>query len=132
MLHLLWILLGALGIAAVALGAYGSHGAAFADDYARELFEIALGFHFFHLAPLGLAALIGSLKPAAAWRAGFAALALLAGLTLFSGSLYLRALAINVPGLATIDLPLAPAGGFALMAGWAGLAWAGLGCLKRT
>lgn len=123
----LWILLGLLGIAAVALGAYGSHGAAFADDYAQGIFEIALRYHFFHLAPLGLAALIGSLKPEAAWRAGFAALLLLAGTLLFSGSLYLRAL-----DLATIDLPLAPAGGFALMAGWAALAWAGLGSLAKA
>ena len=126
-MRLLWILFGLLGIAGVALGAYGSHGAAFADDYARALYDTALRYHFFHLAPLGLAALIGSLQPAAAWRAGFAALALLAGMALFSGTLYLRAL-----DLAGIDLPLAPAGGFALMAGWAALAWAGLGCLKRS
>ena len=127
MMRILWIVFGALGIAAVALGAYGSHGAAFADDYAQDVFEIALRYHFFHLAPLGLAALIGSLRPEAAWRAGFSAVALLAGILLFSGSLYLRAL-----DLAEIGLPLAPAGGFALMAGWAALAWAGLGCLKRN
>ena len=126
MMRLLWIVFGLLGAGAVALGAYGSHGAAFADAYAADLFDTALRFHFLHLAPLGLAALVGSLAPGAAGRAALAAAALIAGMALFSGTLYLRAL-----GLADIDLPLPPAGGFALMAGWLLLAWAGLGSLAR-
>lgn len=128
MMRLLWIVFGLLGAGAVALGAYGSHGATFADDTAAGLFDTALRFHFLHLAPLGLAALVGSLAPRAGGRAGLAALALIAGMALFSGTLYLRAL-----GLAEIapDLPLPPAGGFALMAGWLLLAWAGLGSVTR-
>lgn len=125
-MRILWILLGLLGLGAVALGAYGSHGAAFADARAQDVFETALSYHFAHLAPLGLAALIGSLAPAAARRAGLAGLLLLAGMALFCGSLYLKAL-----GLAEITNPLAPAGGFTLMAGWLALAWAGLGCLAK-
>ncbi|WP_422369424.1 DUF423 domain-containing protein [Pelagibius sp.] len=121
-MRILWIVLGLLGLGAVALGAYGSHGAAFADARAQDVFDTALRYHFAHLAPLGLAALIGSLAPAAAWRAGLAAILLLAGMALFCGSLYLKAL-----GLAEITNPLAPSGGFTLMAGWLALAWAGLG-----
>lgn len=121
-MRILWILLGLLGLAAVALGAYGSHGAAFADSRAQAVFDTALSYHFAHLPALGLAALIGSLAPAAGRWAGVAAALFLAGMALFCGSLYLKAL-----GLAEITNPLAPAGGFTLMAGWLALAWAGLG-----
>jgi uncharacterized membrane protein YgdD (TMEM256/DUF423 family) len=125
-MRLLWILLGLLGLAAVALGAYGSHAAAFAEPRLQEIFETGLRYHFAHLPGLGLAALIGSLVPAAARRAGIAGGLFLAGILLFSGSLYLMAL-----GLADFTNPLAPTGGVLLMAGWLALAWAGLGTLRR-
>src|SRR3546814_20707974 len=76
---------------------------------------------------LGLAALVGSLAPAAARRAGIAAALFLAGTLLFCGSLYLKAL-----DLAALTDPLAPAGGFLLMAGWLALAWPGLGLIGRA
>src|SRR3546814_5671210 len=75
-----------------------------------------------HLPGLGLAALLGTLAPVAGRRAAITGALFLAGLLLFCGSLYLKAL-----GLAEITDPLAPAGGFLLMAGWLALAWAGLG-----
>ena len=124
-MRVLWILLGLLGLAAVALGAYGSHAAAFADASAQVVFDTAVRYHFAHLPGLGLAALIGSLAPASARRGGIAGVLFLAGLLLFCGSLYIKAL-----GLADITGPLAPAGGFLLMAGWVALAWAGLGAAK--
>jgi uncharacterized membrane protein YgdD (TMEM256/DUF423 family) len=124
-MRVLWILLGLLGLAAVALGAYGSHAAAFGDAGAQVVFETAVRYHFAHLPGLGLVALIGSLAPASARRAAIAGALLLAGILLFCGSLYLKAL-----GLADITNPLAPAGGFLLMAGWLALAWAGLGLLR--
>ena len=124
-MRLLWIFLGLLGLGAVALGAYGSHGTALAEDHARGLFDTALRYHFAHLPALGLAALIGSLAPTAAKRAGIAGALILAGMVLFSGPLYLKALA-----LAEITNPLTPTGGFLLMAGWLALAWAGLGIAK--
>ncbi|MEQ8357180.1 MAG: DUF423 domain-containing protein [Kiloniellaceae bacterium] len=120
-----WIILGLLGAAAVALGAYGSHAAAFAEPGQKGTFETALSYHFAHLPALGLAALIGSLAPASARRAALAGALLLAGLALFSGTLYLKAL-----GLAAVTDPLAPVGGFLLTAGWLALAWAGLGACK--
>ena len=120
-MRLLWILLGLLGLAAVALGAYGSHAAAFADARTQEIFQTGIRYHFAHLPGLGLAALIGSLVPDCRRRAAVAGGLFLAGILLFSGSLYLKAL-----GLADITLPLAPTGGILLMAGWLSLAWAGL------
>jgi uncharacterized membrane protein YgdD (TMEM256/DUF423 family) len=125
-MRFLWILLGLLGLAAVALGAYGSHAAVFADAAAQAVFETGVRYHFAHLPGLGLAALIGGLTPALARRAGIAGALFLGGMLLFSGSLYLKSL-----GLADITSPLAPAGGFLLMAGWLALAWAGLG-LQRA
>jgi len=124
-MRLLWILLGLLGLAAVALGAYGSHAAAFAEPRLQEVFATGIRYHFAHLPGLGLAALIGSLVPTAARRAGSAGGLFLAGIALFSGSLYLKAL-----GLADVTLPLAPTGGVLLMAGWLALAWAGLGIVR--
>jgi len=121
----LWILLGLLGLAAVALGAYGSHAAVFADTRAQAIFDTAVRYHFAHLPALGLAALIGGLMPAAARRAGIAGVLFLAGMLLFCGPLYLKAL-----GQADITNPLAPAGGFLLMAGWLALAWAGIGARR--
>ncbi|MGF1628900.1 MAG: DUF423 domain-containing protein [Kiloniellaceae bacterium] len=123
----LWILLGLMGLAAVALGAYGSHAAVFADDRAQAVFDTGIRYHFAHLPALGLAALIGGLAPATARRAGIAGALFLAGMLLFCGTLYLKAL-----GQADITNPLAPAGGFLLMAGWLALAWAGLGALSGT
>lgn len=124
-MRMLWILLGLLGLAAVALGAYGSHAAAFADERAQAVFETAVRYHFAHLPGLGIAALIGSLAPALARRAGVAGALFLAGILLFCGSLYLKAL-----GLADVTNPTAPSGGFLLMAGWLALAWAGLGLAR--
>lgn len=126
-MRLLWILLGLLGLAAVALGAYGSHAAAFAEPRLQEIFETGIRYHFAHLPGLGLAALIGSLVPAANRRAGVAAGLFLAGILLFSGSLYLKGL-----GLAEVTNPLAPTGGVLLMAGWLALAWAGLALRRKS
>jgi len=127
MVRILWILLGLLGLAGVALGAYASHGTAFADAYHQDVFEVAVRYHLAHLPALGLAALIGSLAPAMAKRAGMAGALFLAGMALFCGSLYLKGL-----GIADLTNPTAPAGGFLLMAGWLALGWAGLGILRRA
>jgi len=126
-MRILWILLGLLGLAAVALGAYSRHGTAFPDAYHQEVFQVAVHFHLAHLPALGLAALIGSLVPATAARAGIAGALILAGMALFCGSLYLRGI-----GVADMMGPAAPAGGFLLMAGWLALGWAGLGISRKA
>ncbi|MGD1880450.1 MAG: DUF423 domain-containing protein [Kiloniellaceae bacterium] len=130
-MRILWILLGLLGLAGVALGAYASHGTAFADAYHQDVFGTAVRYHLAHLPALGLAALIGSLAPATApnatRRAGIAGALILAGMALFCGTLYLKG-----AGIAELTNPTAPIGGFALMAGWLALAWAGLGIVRRA
>lgn len=109
----------ALLLAAVAAGAFGAHAAraALAPD-AMAVYQTAVQYHFWHA--LGLLA-VGSLllhRPddralaAAAWM-------LVAGIVLFSGSLYALAL-IGIRGFGYAT----PVGGVALLAAWATLAWA--------
>ena len=123
-MRVLWILLGLFGLAAVALGAYGSHGSAFADAARQDVFEVAVHYHLAHRPALGLAALIGSLAPTTARRAGIAGALFLGGMVLFCGALYLKGL-----GIAELTNPTAPIGGVLLMAGWLALGWTGLGTL---
>jgi uncharacterized membrane protein YgdD (TMEM256/DUF423 family) len=124
-MRILWILLGLLGLAGVALGAYAGHGNAFPDAYHQDVFEVAVRYHLAHLPALGFAALIGSLAPVVSRRAGIAGALTLVGMALFCGSLYLKGL-----GIADLTNPTAPTGGFLLMAGWLALAWAGLGIVR--
>ena len=89
--------------AAVALAAYAAHGA---DGQAQARLAQAAAFAFAH----GLA--LAALAPLAQRRRGLVALAaMLAGVTLFSGSLV---------GAALFGLPtaLAPFGGLLMIGGW--------------
>jgi uncharacterized membrane protein YgdD (TMEM256/DUF423 family) len=99
---------------AVGLGAFGAHGLkGRLDDYSISVYEKAVLYHFFHA--LGL--LIVSILPrvgaisqsAAAWVCGL----LLAGILLFSGSLYVLALS-GVKALGAVT----PLGGLAFLAAW--------------
>lgn len=105
-------LAGVLIALATVLGAAGAH--ALKDSLSPErldTFEVAVRYHFFHA--LGLLG-IGILMRLAASRAlSFAAASIVAGIVLFSGSLY--ALSFGAPkgfGLVT------PFGGLLLIAGW--------------
>lgn len=97
---------------AVALGAFGAHGLK-AMLAARDMlgaWEKAVLYQFVHaLALLALAFVPNVNRPAA--------MLLLAGVALFSGSLYLMALT-NVRSLGAIT----PLGGLCFLAGWAWLA----------
>jgi uncharacterized membrane protein YgdD (TMEM256/DUF423 family) len=104
--------------AAVALGAFGAH--ALKGWLAAEMlatYQTAVQYHFWHA--LGLLA-VGVLMtrspdaPALAWVAWL----LVAGLLLFSGSLYLLALT-GASWLGAVT----PLGGIAFIAAWLGLAW---------
>ncbi|MGE0666417.1 MAG: DUF423 domain-containing protein [Sphingomonadales bacterium] len=98
-----------LGLAAVALGAAGSHAVPM-DDYRTSLFETASRYHFYHaLALIAVGLAIGHAR--AMW-AHFAGMAFLFGTVMFCGSLYLRAFGLMTPSF------MAPVGGTALMAGW--------------
>ena len=102
---------------AVALGAFGAH--ALRDRLTSDLlavFETGVRYHFYHSLALFAAA-----YAAARWPEGAAAIAgwlFIAGIVLFSGSLYLLA----VTGTRWLGA-ITPLGGLAFIAGWAALAW---------
>ena len=115
-----WNAIGAVLLAlAVILGAFGAHGLRDRlDAYSMSLWEKAVFYHFIHA--LGL--LIVSFLPktgtfsefATNWVCGL----LLAGIVIFSGSLYLLAVTGNrMLGAIT------PIGGVSFIAGWLVLAW---------
>jgi len=113
-----WLTLAAVGgFASVAFGAFAAHGVA--DPRAQDLLRTGALYGFVHsLATSACAAVM----QAGAQRARFAPAFFLAGVVLFSGSLY--AMALGAPrwlGAVT------PVGGLSFLAGWAVLAWAARG-----
>lgn len=112
---------GVLGALAVGLGAFGAHGLREQLTPARlETWQTAAHYHLVHaLALVALAALAPTLGPGAAQRV---AIAWLAGVLIFSGSLYALCLTdIRVLGAIT------PFGGVSLIVGWGLLAWSASG-----
>ncbi len=109
-----------MGALAVLCGAFAAHGlAARLDAKALSVFETGARYHMYHALALGLAAF--AMRGEAVGRARLAAILFLAGIVLFSGSLYLLALTgISALGFVT------PVGGMAFIAGWILLALAGL------
>ena len=125
-----WMAVGGalLAAAAVALGALGAHGL---DRQLHALgrtanldqrlawFETGVRYHLYHgLALLVLAALAGRIAPGAAQAAGWA---FVAGIGLFSGSLYVMTFAPDAWRKLGMVTPL---GGLAFLAGWFCLALA--------
>ena len=104
----------AVGVGAGAFGAHALEGSVSADRMAT--FETAVLYHLIHalaLVATGLALRSGA-GPPAGWAGG----AFLAGIVLFSGSLYLLVLT-DTGWLGAIT----PIGGVAFIAGWILLAW---------
>jgi uncharacterized membrane protein YgdD (TMEM256/DUF423 family) len=114
------------GFLAVALGAFGAHGLknrlADVPDVARRLgwWETAAHYHLLHALALAILALAWDRLPQR-WL-GRAGTAMLVGIVLFSGSLYLMALS-GVTALGAVT----PIGGAALLAGWVSF---GIGALR--
>lgn len=110
-----------LGALAVALGAFGAHAMKSSyDEAALKTFEVGVRYQMYHaLALVGCGVL-----QALGFRTKAAAMLFVAGVLLFSGSLY---------GLALADLrwlgPVTPLGGVAFLAGWVALA---IGSRKRA
>src|SRR5581483_11768936 len=113
-----WTAVGAALMAlAVGMGAFGAHGLRDRlDAYSMSVYEKAVFYHFIH----GLGLLIVSILPktgtfsefATNWVCGL----LLAGILIFSGSLYALAISGNrMLGAIT------PIGGVAFIAGWLAL-----------
>lgn len=102
---------------AVALGAFGAHG--LRDLLTPDLlatYETGVRYHFYHA--LGLFAAAYAVARWPGGQAGLAGWLFIAGIVLFSGSLYLLALT-GVRWLGAIT----PFGGLAFLAGWALLFW---------
>jgi len=108
-------LLGALG---VALGAFGAHGLKDrVEPRLLQVWETAASYQMWHALAIVIVALLLRREDIPAARV--AGWAFLAGVVVFSGSLYL--LVLTGKGWLGAVTPL---GGTALIVGWAALAWA--------
>ncbi len=112
------IAIGALNAAlAVAAGAFGAHGLRERlEPRALEIFETAARYQMYHALAMILAGLLVARGIAGATTAGWL---FLAGIAIFSGSLYALSLT-DVKLLGAIT----PLGGVAFLAGWLWLAYA--------
>jgi uncharacterized membrane protein YgdD (TMEM256/DUF423 family) len=115
-----WSVVGAILLAlAVMIGAFGAHALeGRLDDYSKRVYETGVMYQFFHalgLLTVSLLPRIGALSaPRAAWICGL----LLAGVMLFSGSLY----AIALSGVRTFGA-VTPLGGISFIGAWLLLAY---------
>src|SRR5579864_9205948 len=116
-----WLMIAAInGALAVLCGAFAAHGlkTRLTPDMVG-VFDTGARYHLMHALAIGLAA-VAARGPAAP-RARLAAALFLAGIILFSGSLYLLALTgVTAYGFIT------PFGGIAFVAGWIVLAAAAM------
>jgi len=115
-----WLVIAAInGALAVAAGAFGAHALqARLDAHALQVFETGARYQMYHALAIGLAAF--AIRGASAGAAQAAAIFFLAGIVLFSGSLYVLALT-GMRGLGIVT----PFGGLSFLIGWAALAYAG-------
>jgi uncharacterized membrane protein YgdD (TMEM256/DUF423 family) len=112
---------GLLAFLAVMAGAFGAHGLrGLVSERGLEVFQTAVTYQMYHAIALVLVAVLSALglpRKLLAWAAGF----YLAGILLFSGSLYLLVLTeIRWIG------PITPLGGVCFMVGWALLIASGI------
>lgn len=110
-----------LGGTAVAAGAFGSHALkARLSERALEIFDLGTRYQMYHALALFLVALL-LLQTAATQSAqsllAAAGVAFIAGVVIFSGSLY----ALSLTGVKVLGA-ITPLGGIALMVGWGCLA----------
>ena len=115
----IWLFIAAInGALAVAFGAFAAHGlTGRLDANALSIFETGARYHMYHALALGLTAL--AMQGAAARMANWSAWFFIAGIVLFSGSLYLLAFtSIHLFAFVT------PFGGVSFLAGWVFLALA--------
>ncbi len=116
-----WLVIASISaLVAVGAGAYGAHGLATGDNF-QDSFNSGVQYHMWHsLALLAVAWFTEQRQGMSAAKWGHLAGGLfVAGIVLFSGTLYY----LGVSGELFLS-GLAPAGGIALMAGWAVLAFA--------
>jgi uncharacterized membrane protein YgdD (TMEM256/DUF423 family) len=112
-----------LGIAAVGLGAYGAHALKpmLIASGKLEAYQTAVTYQFYHIFAMLATGILMNSNPDK--KLGYASEFFLAGIILFSGSLYLLCF-INLKYLGMVT----PFGGLAFIAGWLLLL---LGSLKK-
>jgi len=113
-----FLLLGAIAaFLAVAFGAFGAHGLrGRLSPEMMAVFESAVRYHMYHALALVLVALI--LGRMDGWLIRTAGWCFVAGIILFSGSLY----ALALTGVKSLGM-VTPVGGVLFLAGWLALAW---------
>jgi uncharacterized membrane protein YgdD (TMEM256/DUF423 family) len=115
-----WSLTAAILLAlAVILGAFGAHGLkGRLDEYSMSVYEKAVFYHFIHALGILIVAILPRTSTFPEGPSGSVCAVLLAGIVVFSGSLYLLAVTGNrMLGAIT------PIGGVAFIVGWLLLAW---------
>jgi uncharacterized membrane protein YgdD (TMEM256/DUF423 family) len=110
----LCIVLGSLNaLLAVGLGAFGAHGLKSNVTAAMlEVYRTGVEYHFYHALGLLLIGALGRGAPESAWLQAAGAL-MLAGIVLFSGSLY----GLSLTGVRWLGI-VTPVGGVAFLASW--------------
>lgn len=105
----------ALAFLSVALGAFGAHSLkGILSDYGSSIWEKAVFYHIIHALALLLTGILQNLFKTQNFN--FTGYAFIAGIVLFSGSLYILAITqIKTFGIIT------PFGGLSFLAGWAAL-----------
>lgn len=116
----IWTGIGALALGlAVMLGAFGAHGLrGRLDAYAMSVYERAVFYHFIHAIGLLIVSLLPRINALTISSATWVCVLLLAGIVIFSGSLYVLAVS-GIRGLGAIT----PFGGVAFIAAWLLLAF---------
>ncbi len=106
------------GALAVALGAFGAHGLKpHLDTYQTDIYNKAVLYQFIHTLIIAIISWHSSER-----KIVLPAMLFLAGIVLFSGSLYLLATA-HLTGISKMLLgPITPIGGLCFIAGWISLA----------
>lgn len=121
-----FVIIGALmGFLAVAAGAFGAHGLRETlSEQDLTIYQTAVTYQMYHALALILYGLLArGWQDAPSWPG----LALLAGIVIFSGSLYLLVFTgVRKWGMVT------PIGGLAFLIGWAGIAYAAWQAARST
>jgi len=102
------------GALAVGIGAFGAHGLKdiLAETGRAETFETAVKYHFYHSLAIFLIGILALVKPD--WKKlGTAAILMVVGILIFSGSLYV----LSLTGIIWLGA-ITPLGGVAFIAGW--------------
>jgi uncharacterized membrane protein YgdD (TMEM256/DUF423 family) len=114
-----WTATGAIGLAlAVILGAFGAHGLrSRLDAYSMGVYERAVFYHFIHAMGLLVVSILLRLGAVSLTAGSWVGALLLAGVIIFSGSLYLLA----VTGIRSFGA-ITPIGGLSFIVAWVLLA----------